>query len=69
VLEAVGSIVANFLQSIIIIIIIIIQFDKQDSIVPNPTLTLISMLSFLPKRKKKKKKKKNFFNYSSICHP
>jgi hypothetical protein len=50
VLEAVGSIVANFLQSIIIIII---QFDKQDSIVPNPTLALISMLSFLSKRKKK----------------
>jgi hypothetical protein len=60
VLEAVESIVAmaNFLQSIIIIIIIIIQFDEQASIVPNSTLTLISMLSFLSKCKEKKKQNK-----------
>jgi hypothetical protein len=46
---------ANFLQSIIIIII---QFDEQASIVPNSTLTLISMLSFLSKCKEKKNKTK-----------
>jgi len=58
VLEAVESIVAmaNFLQSIIIIIII--QFDEQASIVPNSTITLISMLSFLSKCKGKKKQNK-----------
>jgi hypothetical protein len=60
VLEAVESIVAmaNFLQSIIIIIIIIIEFDGQASIVPNSTITLISMLSFLSKCKEKKNKTK-----------
>jgi hypothetical protein len=48
---------ANFLQSIIIIIIII-EFDGQASIVPNSTITLISMLSFLSKCKEKKNKTK-----------